>query len=158
MGLVDVWLDQLDAVEPRLESLARPIEGLTSADPRSGEQWEAGQVWGHLSEFVDFWIPQIQNVIDRYQGEPVPFGRPPGDSRKADSLEAGRTTPPAVSWRRLQNDLVRLRVFLAGISDDSLSSVGLHATIGPMDLAAMMEQFLVGHLEEHASQMEEMVQ
>lgn len=155
MTQIKMWLDRVDAVEKRLERMARPIDGLTSADPASGERWEGGQVWGHLSEFVDFWVPQVQTVIDRYQGDPIPFGRQPGDSRKVDSLEAGKTTPPEVSWQALQSDLGRLRDFISALSDRGLDSVGLHARIGPMDMEAMMQRFLVGHLEEHATQLEE---
>ncbi len=154
MNEVRSWLGRIDDVETRLAALAHPREGLTTPDPKTQEQWEHGQVWGHLSEFVDFWIPQVQNVIDNYSGEPVPFGRDPADTRKADSLEAGKTTPPEVNWARLQDDLVRLRQFVASFDRRALEVEGLHRTFGAMDMDAMMERFLVGHLEEHAEQLE----
>lgn len=154
MKKIRAWLKRIDDVERRLSTLARPIEGLTSPDPKTQEQWEDGQVWGHLSEFVDFWIPQVQKVIDNYSGDPVPFGRDPADTRKADSLEAGKSTPPEVSWARLQDDLVRLRQFVASLDSRALAARGLHRTIGVMDIDAMMKVFLVGHLEEHAEQLE----
>lgn len=154
MDEIRAWLDRIDDVERRLADLARPLDGLTTPDPKTQERWEDGQVWGHLSEFVDFWIPQVQKVIDNFQGDPVPFGRDATDTRKADSLEAGKTTAPEVSWARLQDDLVRLRQFVASFDQRAVDAKGLHRTIGVMDMNAMMERFLVGHLEEHAEQLE----
>ena len=52
-------LARLDAVEARLSAAAsrEPVPGaLTGADPESGERWDRGQVWAHLSEFIPYWI------------------------------------------------------------------------------------------------------
>ncbi len=148
------WLRRVDAVEPRLAGMARPLTGLTSPDPVTADQWEAGQVWGHLSEFVDFWIAQFETVI---AGDgPVPFGRPPDDTRRPESLEKGKQTPPEESWATLQRDLVRLREFLTALDDRALGAVGVHPRLGEMRMPSMVDQFLVGHLEEHADQLDEL--
>ena len=67
MADLDSWLSRLDAVEARLRALATPTEGLTGPDPATGEQWEAAQVWGHVTEFIPFWIEQAGDVIDAFQ-------------------------------------------------------------------------------------------
>jgi hypothetical protein len=154
MDRKEAWLRRIDDVEPRLAERARPLAGLTSPDPATSERWEAGQAWGHLSEFVDFWIPHFKKVIEGFDGEPVAFGREPGDTRRPDSIEAGRTTPPEESWSRLRADLARLREFVRSLDEPALAAVGHHHSYGTMSMDQMVERFLIGHLEEHAEQLE----
>ena len=59
MSITDDYLARLDAVERRLAAAAAaepPPGALTGADAETGEQWERGQVWAHLSEFIPYWI------------------------------------------------------------------------------------------------------
>ena len=44
--------------------------------------------------------------------------------------------------------------FFPGLRPESLAAVGLHPSLGPMALPQILERFLVGHLEEHADQLD----
>ena len=73
----DAMTLRLQYVVMRLEerATAPPAAGLTEPDHPSGEQWEWGQVWAHLAEFVPYWMGQMRVVIEAPGTDPVPFGR-----------------------------------------------------------------------------------
>jgi len=153
------FMQRLDAVEERLAGLAasRPKQGaLTSADPGSGERWDTGQVWAHLAEFVPYWIGQAQLVITAYDDEPVPFGRTKTDSARVGAIARDRTQPQAVLWADVHTDIEGLRQFLMGIDAEAWRVRGLHPAMGVMDLDRIIDEFLVGHLEQHADQLDEL--
>lgn len=154
MADLNPWLIRIDAAEARLREVAVPAAGLTEADPGTGEQWEAGQVWGHIAEFIQFWVEQAGDVIDAYQGEPVPFGRTRTDPGRLAGIEQGHRVPIESLWQEVQADLADLRTFLLALPDDWQDAVGLHPTLGPMPVDRFLEQFLIAHLEEHATQLE----
>ncbi|MDP3984965.1 MAG: DinB family protein [Acidimicrobiia bacterium] len=148
------YLARVDAIEPRLLSVARPYSGLTEADANSGDRWDALQAWGHITEFVPYWIEQIEEVVDDYRGEPVPFGRAKADPDRLAGIESGRSMDFDTHRHWLEVHLADLRGFLQALSGDSWAASGLHSRLGSMSLERMIEEFLVGHLEEHADQLE----
>ena len=154
MADLQAWFARIDAVEARLRALATPTEGLTGPDPTTGEQWEAAQVWGHVTEFIPFWVEQAGDVIDAYRGEPVPFGRTRSDPTRLAGIELGKRVAIDTMWQEVQADLADLRLFLAALPEDWAESAGLHSTLGPLPMERIIDNFLVGHLEEHAEQLE----
>jgi len=155
----DAFLSRLDGAEERFAGhAARPssAESLTSADPASGERWEAGQVWAHVAEFIPYWIEQAQHVIDGFVEDPVPFGRTKSDSGRIAAIERGRGVPVSVLWSETHSDLEALRQFVRGLTEHALRARGLHPTMGVMTTAGIVEEFLVGHLEQHADQLDEL--
>ena len=161
MADLDSWKARIDAVESRLGEVAAPTadsapaEGaLTNPDPKTGEQWEEGQVWGHLAEFIQFWIEQAGDVIDAYRGEPIPFGRTRADPTRLAGIEQGRHVTIESLWQEVRADLTDLRGFLGALPEGWESSVGLHTTLGPIPTERVVEEFLISHLEEHAAQLE----
>jgi len=150
-------LQRLDLVEERLAVCAAPDttrNALTDADPSSGERWDAGQVWAHLAEFIPFWIDQTQLVVDRYTDEPVAFGRVSTDPGRLGAIERDRTQPISVLWIATHSDLETLRLFIEELDESAWSARGLHTTRGVMDVQRILDEFLVGHLEEHADQLD----
>lgn len=153
------FIQRLDAVEERLAARAAtsaPGTALTSADPSSGERWDAGQVWAHLAEFVTYWLGQVHQVIRGGGGEPVPFGRTKTDAGRVAAIERDRTQPVSVLWADTLTDIEQLRRFLLGLETDAWNARGLHPTIGVMEMDRIVDEFLVGHLEQHADQLDEL--
>ncbi len=160
MNTTDEYLARLDAVEVRLAAAAAaepPPGSLTGADADTGERWERGQVWAHLSEFIPYWITETRPVL---QGQPsdglVPFGRTKRDPERIGAIERNRHQPVSELWGHTRTDIAALRVFLATIGPDQWGISGLHPTLGAMTVDELVERFLVGHLEEHADQLEGM--
>lgn len=153
------FLERLDAVEERLAGLAdAPGSGLTPADPSTGEQWEAGQVWAHLAEFIPYWLAQAERLVHARTPGPQPFGRTKADRDRIAAIERGRGEPVPVHWQQLSEDLNDLRAFLRELPLSGWEVRGRHETLGVMPMERIVEEFLVGHLEEHAAQLESLKQ
>jgi hypothetical protein len=150
------FLARLDAVEQRLAQHAQRgrAGGLTDADPGTGEQWEWGQVWAHLAEFIPYWIAQARIVVDGYSGEPVPFGRVKSNPERVAAIERDRSTDVAALWQRTSRDIGDLRTFLRDLPDAAWEARGVHQTLGVMTMAHIVDEFMVGHLEQHAAQLD----
>lgn len=152
-------LQRLDAVEARLAARASASVhhgALTEADPGSGERWETGQVWAHLAEFIPYWIEQAQRVVDTFVEHPVPFGRTKTDQGRLSAIERDRALPLAVLWSDTHSDLEALRRFLQNLDERAWSARGMHPMRGVMGVDRILDEFLVGHLEEHADQLDEL--
>ena len=147
---------RLDAVEKRLEQHARGDvpAGLTEPDPGGTERWEAGQAWAHIAEFVPYWHTELESVIAAYAGEPVPFGRIKTDPGRIAAIEMGRHDPLPESFERVREAIGGLRRYLDGLTSAEWNAVGRHQTRGDMDVEAIVERFVVAHLEEHADQLD----
>lgn len=147
---------RLDAVDKRLDELAarEPTYRLTEPDEGSDERWEAGQVWAHVAEVVPYWHEQIQSVIGEYDGTPVPFGRTKTDRGRIEGIEIGRRESIAVLRDRVRDSVSAIRAYLGGLTPAQWSAVGVHPRRGEMDVEQIVEEFVVGHLEEHADQLD----
>ncbi|MBV8195982.1 MAG: hypothetical protein JOY80_10705 [Candidatus Dormibacteraeota bacterium] len=150
-------LDRLDIVEERLAAHAATLvsrEAHTDPDPRTGERWDGGQVWAHVAEFIPYWIEQATSVSRSYDDTPVPFGRTSADSGRIGAIERDRGLPVSVLWSDAHTDIESLRRFLETLDDRAWNARGLHPTLGVMGMDRILDEFLVGHLEEHADQFE----
>jgi hypothetical protein len=155
----DPYLERLRAVRRRLAEHAAegPPPGLTDPVPGEEERWEAGQVWAHMAEFPGYWLGQIRSLLDRRHAgaaEPIPFGRTRADPTRGAAIERDRFTDPAALLARVTADLEAADAELVRLPSEAWSAVGLHPTRGPMTLPEIVERFIVGHLEEHADQLD----
>ena len=156
MGQGRSLIERLDTVETRLGTAASadPPPGLTDPDPDSQERWEAGQVWAHIAEFVPYWMGQIETVIGAASPDPVPFGRVKTDPGRIAAIERGRHEAPAELMTRVSEEMERVRLFATELEGRELDARGVHSTAGEMSVDAILDRFIVGHLEEHAEQLE----
>jgi DinB superfamily len=156
---VQEFLGRLDAVTERLDILAttEPPGGLTEPDQPSGEQWEWGQVWAHIGEFPKYWLDQIDAVLASPGAGPIPFGRTKADPERIAAVERERRTSPADILASIRPELGRLRSDIEGYRPGDWSRPFLHSTLGEMSLERVLGEFLVGHLEQHADQLEGLV-
>ena len=149
-------IQRLDDVEARLFQHARtePSAGLTEPDEGADERWEAGQVWAHIAEFVPYWHEQLETVIGGYDGTPVPFGRTKTDPGRIAAIDMGRHEDIGLQMSRTHDSIVALKRYLAGLMPAEWNALGVHAIRGEMDVEAIVERFVVAHLEEHAEQLD----
>jgi hypothetical protein len=148
----------------RLESVGESLslaasgaaEGLTDAEPGTGERWDAGQLWAHVVEFVPYWIEEGRKVLDLGAEEPVPFGRVKTDPGRIASIENLREIPVQLQSAATASNIRELRWFLREIDEQpgGWEREGLHQKLGVMRMTRIVEEFLVGHLEEHLHQLE----
>jgi hypothetical protein len=149
-------MDRLDEAETRLREHARAEAptGLSEPDEGGDERWEAGQVWAHIAEFVPYWHEQVESVIAAYDGTPVPFGRTKTDPARIAAIELGRHEQITDQMTRTHDSIAELKRYLGGLIPAEWNAVGLHPTRGEMDVEAIVERFVVIHLEEHAEQLD----
>mgnify|MGYP000297664537 CR=1 FL=1 len=147
---------RLDDVERRLYAHAEREKpgGLTEPDPDGTERWEAGQVWAHMAEFVGYWSGELERVISSYDGDAVPFGRTKEDAGRIAGIEIGRNEPIPDLMSRVSDSIAELKRKLAGLTSAEWNTVGRHPTRGELDAEAIVERFIVAHLEEHADQLD----
>jgi hypothetical protein len=155
------YLARLEAVRSRLAAHATSgvHAGLTGADPATGERWDGGQVWAHLAEFPAYWLTQSESILRRRgEGalEPIPFGRTKVDPGRVDAIERDRHVAPERLHERVAAGIAAWAAFIAARPSEQWSVSGLHPTLGPLTLSEIVERFLVGHLEEHADQLDEL--
>jgi hypothetical protein len=143
--------ERIHATVPRV-----PDDARTSADPETGEQWDRGQVLAHVAEILPYWSEQIELVVERGGG--VPFGRVKSDPERNAAIERDRLVDTAELLRRMDHGLLGVLALLDRLDERALERTGTHERIGEMTAAAIVDRFLVEHLEEHAEQLEEGVQ
>lgn len=153
---LDEVIERLEAVEARLAEHAEgpQPDGLTEPDEGGTERWEAAQVWAHMAEFVAYWQAELEKVVDTYTGSPVPFGRTKEDPVRKGAIEEGRRVPIAQLMQQVHDGIAVTRGYLPTLSAAQWASVGLHSRRGEMTVPEIVERFTVGHLEEHADQLD----
>ena len=151
----DRFLERLQYVAMWLDEHApqTSVAGLTDPDEKTGEQWEWGQVWAHLGEFVPYWMDQVRLVLRGEGPEPVPFGRIKTDPGRVAAIERDRRVAPSELMDRLKGHLADLSELVDQIPADGWLKQGVHQTLGVMDVREIVDEFLVGHLEEHEAQL-----
>ena len=156
---VDALLARLADAERRLaEHAAAPVpEGLTDPDPVAEERWEAGQVWAHLAEFPGYWLGEAERIIGQPTFQPVPFGRVKTDAARVEAIERDRHTDPAALLERVRASVAAVADAVRSWDADTWQLRGAHPTRGEMSVQALVEEFIVKHLEEHADQLDSLV-
>jgi hypothetical protein len=156
-GPANELLERIDAVERGLLTYAATgdVEGLTEPDGETGEQWEYGQIWAHMAEFIPYWIGQAERVIAAGSPAPVPFGRIRTDPGRTEPIEQGRHEPAEAQLEKVRMGLEQLRLFILAQTEETWKARGVHQNLGVMDISRLVEEFLVKHLEEHVEQLQQ---
>ncbi len=132
---------------------AVPDQARTLPDPETGEQWDRGQVLAHVAEILPYWAWQAELVVERGGG--VPFGRVKSDPERIAAIERDRGEDPGRLLERMDQGVQEVLALLDRLDDQALARTGTHQRLGEMTVAAIIDRFLVDHLEEHADQLEE---
>lgn len=128
---------------------------LTEPDPETGERWSAGQVWGHMAEFVPYWLGHVRRVVAEGSNDPVPFGRSGPDlEARGAGIERGRGEPPGRLMAEIHGAIAEVSELLNTIDAAGWAARGRHPTQGVMPVGQIIEEFEVGHLEGHADQLD----
>ena len=128
-----------------------PDGALTDPDPESGERWDRGQVLAHVAEMLPYWAQQAELVAAGRQTE---FGRVKSDPDRIAAIERDRREDPARLLARVDEGVAVVLALLERLDDRAMARTGRHPSLGEMTMAAIVDRFLVAHLEEHADQLE----
>ena len=106
----------------------------------------------HVAEMLQYWLGEIERVLAGAP-EPVPFGRIATDPLRTLTIERDRSLPTGELINRIQSAVARYAARLPELSAADWDKRGLHPRLGEMTVGAMLQRFVVGHLEEHAAQL-----
>lgn len=151
-------LARLEAVRHRLvtSELPMPSDRSVDLDPDAPEDhWRPSQIRAHLSETVGYWHSELVRMIGEYDGTPAPFGRHENDAGRIAAIQVGAAEPAAVQIERASDAIIELEGFLKRLTSPEWNVVGIHQDAGEMDIEAIVERFVVEHLERHADTLSE---
>lgn len=143
---------RLGSVRPVIEQRA-PWPAAAGGTDSSEAEWGPGEVLSHVSEMLQFWLGEMERVIDGQDG-PTAFGRLSTDQARALTIARDATLPPRELFERIGSTLERYRRRLVTLSEADLGRTGRHPVRGDFAVPGLIERFVVGHLEEHAEQLE----
>jgi hypothetical protein len=117
-------------------------------------RWGPPEVLAHVAEMLPFWLGEIERILAS-SIEAAPFGRVATDAIRIGVIERDRTLPARELFDRIDATIARLERRLSQLTEAEAARRGIHATRGEMTLTELLEQFVVGHLEDHAAQLED---
>lgn len=141
-------------LRPRVEA-GEPWELATAFGTEPEASWGPREVLAHVEEMLPYWLGELERVVDGPRG--VPFGRVAEDSSRIGLIDRGRTLPLRVLFDRIDAGLATWAVRCASLTDVERAAVGTHPSAGELAVAAMPERFIIGHVEGHISQLEEIL-
>jgi len=155
----DMLLDRLQAARAGLAATRPAVEAgapwpmAAVYDDSDEARWGPGEVLAHLAEMAQYWLGEIERVLDG-QPEPVPFGRVATDAVRIGLVGRDRSLPPRELYDRIDDALTRFDRRWRSLTPADLARRGVHPKRGEMTIAQMPDPFIVGHLEGHVVQLE----
>jgi hypothetical protein len=161
---VDDLTDRLAAATADLEALrdavvARepwPLSEAYGVEPES--DWGPKEVLAHVAEMLPFWLGQIDRILATPAADgPPPFGRVSTDPNRIARIGADRMLAAGELFDRAAEGAVAVERRVGELAPADLARSGVHARLGEMTVPAIVERFIVGHLEEHVRQLDEVL-
>ncbi|HSO28754.1 MAG TPA: DinB family protein [Candidatus Sulfomarinibacteraceae bacterium] len=141
------------ALRARVEAAAPwPLAGLYGTEAEAS--WGPPELLAHLDEMLPFWLGEAERIIDGPAGDPVPFGRVPGDTIRIGVIGRDRTVPLRELFARLEADGARVARRMRELTDEEAARVGTNPARGEFTVAGLFERLVTGHLEDHVAQLQ----
>ena len=140
------------ALRGRLEAAGPwPLSDQWGTEPEA--DWGPPEVLGHVAEMLPYWTDQLTDVLAGDRAAAVPFGRVASDPERLARIDALRRRPIGEILDEIDAGLDRTVAFVERLSASDADRLGLHPTRGELTVAASVERFIAGHLEEHVVQL-----
>jgi len=124
-----------------------PLRAVTGDGPEA--EWGPPEILAHVTEMLPYWMGEIERVVAG-SGAPVAFGRVSTDTLRSLTIERDRSLPTRELLGRVDSGVARYAARLPELSAVEWAKVGIHPRLGEMTVEAMLERFVVSHVEEHA--------
>jgi hypothetical protein len=119
--------------------------------------WGPREVLAHVDEMLPYWLGELERIIDGPPPGPTPFGRTADDPVRIGLIGRERTLPLRVLFDRIDVGLRDWEERMASLTAAERTVVGLHPRLGEVEVERFLERFILGHLEEHVVQLEEIL-
>jgi len=127
-----------------------PLSPAYGSEPES--EWGPKELLAHTAEMLGYWPAEIDRILGGGPG-PVPFGRVSTDPARIERIGRDRELPTAKLFERIAAEASALGTRIRALSAGDAARLGLHPRLGEMTVDAIVQRFLVGHLEEHVEQL-----
>ena len=156
--------DPVELLRRRVEVAGRQLHAIPatgpgvfgSPDPETGERWNAGNVLGHVAEMLEFWTGQARTILE---GASEAGRGTAGYESRREGIDSGRELAEADLRARIESGIAELLALLEAITPADLERpIVYHARVGEqsLTLSQFLDQLLIGHLESHARQLQEL--
>lgn len=148
---------RVEAARRQLADLRRDGWGeLGPADADTGERWDRGHVLGHVAEMLPYWTGQIRQAL---AGDGVLGRDEAGWEHRRGGIDGGRAAGVDGLLAEVQLGLDGLMALLGEVGPADLDR--RLATNGSLrdrevDVRWVLKNLLVGHLEAHLRQLDEL--
>ena len=119
------------------------------ADPKTGERWDRFNILGHMSEFPTFWSGELIAAIE----SGVEFGRRPGSTDRQEAVAGGAKTGEGALKRQVARGIENVLALIGKLQPADLDRTVTMRGRGEVTVRWALESLLVGHLEEHCTQL-----
>ena len=157
MSELERWRERVEAARERLRTLRAEGWGEPGpVDAETGERWDRGNVLGHVAEMIPYWTAQARAVLSGV----ADMGRDAeGSAQRREGIDHLREVGEEALARRIEAGLDGLIALLGDLRESDLERpVTYHMPSGDQehDLRFCVEVLLIGHLEGHLRQLEEL--
>jgi hypothetical protein len=143
---------RVDAARQRLQRITRS-SGSGPIGPATDDRWHRGHVMGHTAEALNFWTTQFRAV--RSGAGEVGRGEE-GNEKRRQGIDRGEAVAEEELQQALDESVGDVLNLLDEMSDEELElEVVFRGRDGdrPARLDELLEMLVIGHLEEHISQL-----
>ena len=128
-----------------------PLSAAYGTEPES--DWGPKEVLAHVAEMLPFWLAQIDAILGGGQEPVPPFGRVTTDPVRIERIGRDRMLPAAELFDRIDTAGRTVLARLRTLDSQELGRRGVHPRLGEMTVQALVERFIVGHVEDHVGQL-----
>lgn len=121
-------------------------------DPKSGERWDRFNVLGHTAEMLTFWPGEVRKALETG----AKMGRESGSAARLEGIESGRLLGEAALRERITTAGEGVSALLADLRPEDLDREIDTYGQGTITVRHAVEYYLVGHLESHVAQLEQL--
>lgn len=129
-----------------------PLAATFGTEPEAS--WGPREVLAHVAEMLPYWLGELERIVDGDGSTPVPFGRTGEDPIRIGMIERERTLPLRVLFARIDDGLAAWETRLGTLTDGERARLGLHPRLGELVVDDLAERFVVGHAEDHVTQLQ----
>jgi uncharacterized damage-inducible protein DinB len=146
-------------IEEKIAKLERSVGGLLAEienlpadvlyrEPSHGE-WAVMSTLAHLAELMPYWAKQAASIA---ASPGKSFGRTHDDPARLGAIEQHGHDSLDTMVPRIRTAMLECEATLRQIPEGAWSSTGQHPRRGAMSAEQVVDDFIVSHAEEHASQ------
>jgi hypothetical protein len=147
---------RLETVNVEIAALLRRPEVVQRLRAAGPDEWSAVQIVGHMNEMIPYWMGHVRNLAAA-AGDPPRFGRMLDAPERLDAVAHGALSDPDDLLRQLDAVVRSAAADIRRLSPAERAKTGIHVRRGEMTVAAVIEDLVVTHAEEHQAQVKQVL-